>query len=456
MVYRRIKQLVVVVVSALWALPSAMALGPHEILLLANGGEPDSIEVAKEYARLRQIPDANIVRLRLPAWKPGQPPVMAPQDFTRLIWTPANQAAKARGIDDHILAWVYSTHFPIRIDMQPPISLQGLTFMRNRMPKSKDVGDGTYESPIFAGPDKPGGNAYGPQSFDTMKQLLREEMPLPCMALGYIGPRGNSKAQVLGCLQTGVSSDATSPTGSIYFIKSDNIRSRCRHWQFPSAAAGLKHKGIKSTIGEAFPEGRQDVMGIMMGSAIVTPTKVGRFLPGSMAEHLTSCAAFFDNENQTKISQWIAAGVTASAGAVWEPLSLWSKFPNARFYNHYASGCTMIESFYQSIKCPLQMLIIGEPLAAPWAPPASLRIEGIRDGELVEAPRSIDIRVETVRGISFSRLAYLVDGRIRGSGTSFTLDPAGLTPGNHALRAVAYRTGFVRSQAFDVKVFRTE
>jgi uncharacterized protein (TIGR03790 family) len=452
----RIKQALLAAACIAWVLPVAFALGPHEILLLANGGEPDSIEVAKAYARLRQIPDVNIVRLQLPAWKADQPPVMTPQDFTRLIWSPAVQAAKARGINDHILAWVYSTHFPIRIGSQPPVSLQGLTFMRNQMPSSKEIGDGSYVSPVFAGPDSPGGNSYGPQSFDSMRQLLREDMPLPCMALGYTGPRGNTKAEVLACLQTGVRSDATSPTGSVYFITNGDVRSRCRQWQFPAAVVGLRRMGVNASIGEAFPEGRRDVIGIMMGTHTVTPAKVGRFLPGCMAEHLTSAAAFFDSENQTKISRWIAAGATASAGTVWEPMSIWSKFPNARFFNHYTSGCTMIESFYQSIQCPLQIMLIGEPLAAPWAPDASLNIEGIADDDLVTAPRSIDIRVQTVPGISYRRFVYLVDGRIRGTGKSFMLDPTGLAPGMHEIRAVAYRTGFVRSQVFDVKRFRTE
>jgi hypothetical protein len=94
---------------------SGFALGPHEILILANGKEPDSIEVAKAYARQRQVPEANIVVLNMPAIASGQAPLMSPEDFTRLIWSPATHAAKARGIDDHILAWVYSTHFPIRL-----------------------------------------------------------------------------------------------------------------------------------------------------------------------------------------------------------------------------------------------------------------------------------------------------------------------------------------------------
>ncbi len=452
----RIRLLLLAISSALWVSHVAMALGPHEILVLANGGEVDSIEVAKAYARMRQIPDVNVVVLRLPTWKPNQAPVMTSQDFTRLIWSPAKQAAKARGIDDHILAWVYSTHFPIRIDAQPPISLQGLTFMRNRMPEPKEVADGSYVSPMFAGPNAHGANTYGPQSFDSMQQLLREDMPLPCMALGYTGPRGNTKDEVLACLQTGTLSDATNPAGAVYFVTNSNVRSQCRQWQFPSAAAGLRNMGVRATIGEAFPEGKRDVIGVMMGTSTVTPSKVGRFLPGSMAEHLTSAAAMFDSANQTKISRWIAAGATASAGTVWEPMSIWSKFPNARFFNHYASGCTMIESFYQAISCPLQIMIIGDPLAAPWAPNASLSIAGVEEKETISAPRQIDVYLRTQPGVSFRRVVYLVDGLVCGHGKSFTLDPAGLAPGTHELRVVAYRIGFVRSQVFDVRIFRTE
>jgi len=452
----KITRLLLAFVCGVFLSPVAMALGPHEVLVLANGGEVDSIEVAKTYARLRKIPDSNIVMLRLPNWKADLPPVMSPQDFTRLIWAPAVQAAKARGIHEHILAWVYSTHFPIRIDTQPPVSLQGLTFMRNHMPESKVIGDGSYVSPIFSGPDKPRGSTYGPQSFDSMRQLLREEMPLPCMALGYTGPRGNTKAEVISCLETGARSDATHPTGTVYFVTSEDVRSRCRQWQFPLAAVGLRHAGLGAVIGDAFPEGKRDVIGIMMGSRTVTPSSVGRFVPGSMAEHLTSLAACFDNGSQTKMSRWIAAGVTATAGTVWEPMSIWAKFPNARFFSHYASGCTMIESFYQSIRCPLQIMMIGDPLAAPWAPKATLRIEGIEDRELIDAPRSIDVRLGTVPGVSFRRIVYMVDGLVRGKGASFTLDPDGLASGTHELRVVAYRIGFVRSQVFDVKMFRIE
>ncbi len=434
------------------------ALGPHELLVLANGREPDSVEIAKTYMRLRKIPEVNLVMLNIPRPKSGSYLAISPEGFTRHIWSPVIETMRTRGIDDHILAWAYSTQMPIRTQSRPVVSIQGLTFLRNHMPEPQEAGNALYVSPLFAGPDSPDANGYGPKSFDSSKQFLREDMPLPNMTLGYIGERGNSKAEVLNCLKTGLWSDGTHPDGTVYYLTNSNIRSRCRQWQFKSAAHGLRLAGIKSTVSGSFPKSKRDVMGIMMGSAQVDSSQVGKFIPGAMAEHLTSFAAVFDSGMQTKLSSWISAGATASAGTVCEPMSNWRKFPSARFFNHYAYGCTVIESFYQSIRCPLQIMLVGDPLAAPWAPPPSIKlnITGVQNGEMVIKPININLHLRTIPRMRFSKFIYLVDGRVKGSGDEFVLDPTGLEPGEHELRAVAYRAGFVRSQIFDIKTFRTK
>ena len=450
---------VVLAVSVLCMAAGVFGVGPHEVLLLANGSVPDSVEIAKTYAKLRHIPDSNIVVLNLPLPQAGRSYLaITAQDFTKQIWAPTLEAMHTRGIDDHILVWVYSTHFPIRTSARPVISIQGLTFLRNHMPLPKEAGNALYVSPLFAGPESPKANSYAPKSFDVSKQFLRDEMPLPNMMLGYIGERGNSKAEVLNCLKTGVWSDGTKPKGTVYYVVSSDIRSRCREWEFAPAVRGLKAAGIKSSITDKYPEGRRDVMGLMMGRAVVDPSAVGKFLPGCMAEHLTSFAARFDTASQTKLSRWIAEGVTASAGTVSEPMSNWRKFPSAGFFNHYSYGCTMIESFYQSIRCPLQIMLVGEPLAAPWGLKSTvrLRIRGFEDMEMITYPRKIDLLLKSEPGVSFSKFVYLVDGRVKGDGKDFVLDPAGLEAGEHKLRAVAYRSGFVRSQIFDIKTFRTK
>ena len=78
MFYPKIRWVLLLLVGALCMPQSGFALGPHEILILANGKEPDSIEVAKAYARQRQVPEANIVVLNMPAIAAGQAPVMSP------------------------------------------------------------------------------------------------------------------------------------------------------------------------------------------------------------------------------------------------------------------------------------------------------------------------------------------------------------------------------------------
>ena len=93
-----------------------------------------------------------------------------------------------------------------------------------------------------------------------------------------------------------------------------------------------------------------------------------------MCEHLTSESAKFTSASQTKLTAWLNAGVTASAGTVSEPYANWKKFPSAFYFCHYITGCTVIESFYQSVSSPLQVLFVGEPLAAPWAPRGKVEI----------------------------------------------------------------------------------
>lgn len=447
----------------MWAVPSmAMALGPHEILVLVNSRSPDSVTVAREFVKLRKVPAVNVVRLELPASFTGPAPAaaMSDSDFTGFIWTPAVRAMRKRGIAEHILAWVYSTDFPVMIETHPPISIQGITFMRNRPVDSEQAQNGTYTSPFFTGPSAPGGTVYFPQTFDVYRRWLGNDMPLPSMMLGYTGARGNSIKTVLQSLENGALSDGVAPTGTIYLVKSDDVRSRCRDWQFNDARRELRNLHVNVVVTNLFPAGKQDIMGLLMGAPSVDPEQNNRYLPGCMAEHLTSQAAEFSAANQTKLNAWIKAGATASAGTVTEPLAIWTKFPGARFFVHYVSGCSMIESFFQSIRCPLQILLVGDPLAQPWAPGAELVMRGITN-ENVSGIVSLRAEVSAEPGNHYSKFAFLLDGRpvltaARDKdepANSLKLDTTKFEDGPHTLRAIAYRTGLVRTQVFVEKEF---
>ena len=439
------------VVAALAAVaPLSWALGPHEVLVLANRESPVSLEIARQYARLRQVPDANVVPLDLP-WKEGSVPVeIAPADFTKEIWEPANKALEDRGIKDHVLAWLYAPGFPVRISGTPPLSITGLTFLRNRRPDSEVIAKGTYASPLFAGPDNPGAAGFPAQSLDVQKAWLGKDMPLPAMMLGFIGPRGNTREEVLACMERGLRADGTRPEGTVYFVTNTDVRSLCRQWEILSSARELNAAGVKTVVTNALPEEANGIAGAMMGAADLDLKTPRKFLPGAMAEHLTSFGAAFESGGQTKITEWIRAGATASAGTVTEPLALWTKFPHARFHAHSAAGCTILESFYQSIRCPLQILPLGEPLAAPWRQPAQVTLRGLESGR-VEGRVDVTASVAARPGETYGRFLFLVDGRVTqalGRKSVVTIEAASLRNGGHVLRAVAYAAGTLRSQAF--------
>jgi uncharacterized protein (TIGR03790 family) len=430
---------------------------PHEVLLLVNRNSQPSLLAANSFAAARQIPRRNLVHLDIPESAFGGKATVSPEEFTTLIWEPANAAAQARGIDGQILAWVYSVDFPIRVTTdrndRRQMSVQGLTFMRNKVPGLSLVEEGKYLSKLFSGPNERqklslaalslgmhknglGMDAKVPPEAAYLQGGLRTRMPLPSMMLGYIGEKGTDIRTVLKNIARGLQSDYRGRRSGIHFITSDDVRSTCREWQYAPAAAELKQRGIEALVTTNFPAGAENVMGLLMGAETVDPSAIGSFAPGAMAEHLTSWSAEFQRP-QTKTTDWIKAGATGSAGAVVEPYSNPNKFPSARFFVHYASGCTMLESFYQSIACPLQTLLVGDPLAKPYAIPLAVKVLG---ADTLDRDFTYLAQAECqVQNVQFL-YSFLLDGReIRGLSDDPTVHIrlAKLSDGYHELRAVA-------------------
>ena len=436
---------------------SAFALGPHELLLLANRNSPRSLELARDYAALRQVPEANLVTLDLPFPTSLE---MSPADFTRLILDPAQSAARAQGVDDHILAWVYSADFPIRITSTPPTSLQGITFVRGKLPLPDIIGNGSYASPLFAGPDNPVHPGFPSQSLEAQRAWLGKDTPLPSMMLGFMGPTGNTREEILTCLRNGMRADQSRPDGTVLIVTNNDVRSLCRAWEFLPAARELSARAINVVITNDYPQKDIALIGLMAGAGTIPGLDANRFAfrPGAIADHLTSFGAAFDASGQTKITEWLRAGASAASGTVTEPLSIWSKFPTARVFVHPVAGCTLLESYFQAIRCPLQILILGDPLSAPWGSASAVTLGGLPAGILTER-RTVTAELRTRDGDFFNRFLFLLDGKTlqpTGKSAEILLDPAVLPPGRHKLRVVAYTVGSVRSQIFCESAFEVK
>ncbi|MEN7972403.1 MAG: TIGR03790 family protein [Verrucomicrobiota bacterium] len=429
----------------------------HEVLLLVNKNSQPSMLAANTFAAARQIPKMNMVYLDVPESAYGGTATVTPEEFTKLIWEPANAVAKERGIEDRILAWVYSVDFPIRVKTDPgdrrQMSVGGLTFMRNKVPGLNLVEEGKYLSKLFSGPNGRiklnlnalslgvhksgmGMDAKVPPEAAYLQGGLGARMPLPSMMLGYIGEKGTSIDTVIQTIQRGKSSDYRGLRSGIHFVMSDDVRSKCREWQYYPAVNELKQRGVRAVVTTNFPAGAENVMGVLVGAETVDPSSVKSFAPGAMAEHLTSWSAEFQ-KRQTKLTAWLEAGATASAGAVVEPYSNPDKFPSARFFVHYSSGCTMLESFYQSIACPLQSLLLGDPLAKPYAVPLAVNMFGSNriDMDFTYAAQA----KSNLRGAEYL-YSFMLDGkeiREESDDSSVYIRASRLADGYHELCVVA-------------------
>ena len=117
-----------------------------------------------------------------------------------------------------------------------------------------------------------------------------------------------------------------------------------------------------------------DVLFYFTGIVNVEGLDTLTFVPGAIADHLTSAGGMLTDSHQMSALRWLEAGATGSYGAVIEPCNMPQKFPHpALVVGRYLQGETLIEAYWKSVLMPGQGIFVGEPLAAPFRRPATAR-----------------------------------------------------------------------------------
>jgi hypothetical protein len=278
--------------------------------------------------------------------------------------------------------------------------------------------------------------------------------------LAYTGTHGNSVPEVKNYLAAARSSDGTQPDGTVYLLENNNVRSETRQPLFLETVAALERRGHRAEIlskGQAqqngiLPQGKEDVIGAVVGTKKFKWQSSGSYLlPGAIAESLTSYGGRFNQRSQTKLTEFLRYGAAGASGAVVEPFSFQAKFPVPLMHVHYADGCSLAEAFYQSVEAPYQLLIVGDPLARPYARFAEVGLSSPDPHTPWSGVVMLQPKVVPAKGRPIAQLELWVDGQLLAyaqPGRPFTWDTQGMDDGFHDLRLVAQEADPVETRSY--------
>lgn len=341
-------------------------ISADELALLINDDDPLSRETGAYYQRMRQLPEQNVIHLRFPAGKT----TLSQQEFEPL------KAEIDRLTPKHIQAYAVAWTQPYQIGCMSMTSALAFGY------------DEKYCS-AKCGPSS------ASRYFDTASTYPFDDFQTrPAMMLA-----GQNFADVKALIDRGIDADHSFPEGTAYLLNtSDKTRS-----------VRAKLFGMtKNVVGAMLPieeieadsiTGRHDVLFYFTGLVQVPNLGTIKFMPGALADHLTSFGGQLTDSKQMSSLRWLEAGATASYGTVTEPCNHLQKFPMpAVAMFHYLSGATAIEAYWKSVAWPGEGIFIGEPLARPFAPTLTKAGEGIFQLQLI-SPKKAVWRVEQADSI---------------------------------------------------------
>jgi uncharacterized protein (TIGR03790 family) len=357
--------------SAAAALPLAptlprAGLGAQDLAVLVAEGDAQSEAIARAYQLARGIPDAQVIRLAVPTG-------------SDVIGDSAFAALKAQ-LDTRLPATVQAT----LVTWTQPSRVQGSSCS---MGITSALAFG-YNTMLCGGCSRTQASAY----YDTDTTRPYSDLRIrPSMMLGTATLEA---AQAL--IARGLAAEGSAPAGTGWLLRTTDAARSVRHPDFQALPAAWSteptlalHYLDASTAGSAQEVVQQgDLLFYFTGSARLQQLGSNRFLPGAVADHLTSFGGLLPGANgQMPATAWLAAGATASYGTVEEPCNHVEKFPHASvLIDHYLRGATVIEAYWKSVAWPGQGLFVGDPLARPWANQPSAVIE---DGALVVRSRAL-------------------------------------------------------------------
>ncbi|WP_311196663.1 TIGR03790 family protein [Rugamonas fusca] len=314
--------------------PPATGLQPAQLAVVINDDEPNSVAIGEYYRQARDIPARNVVHVNIP----GKPRKLTADQFRHLrnvieLQLPA-------GIQAVLMVWTA----PYAVDCYSITSAYSLGF-----------DPGLCDKPCEPSKPSPYFNAASSRPYLDFGMRLSMLMPTESVE--------QAKALIMRGKASGF---RTQPASAYYLVTSETARNS-RAVFFPRSMVLPRQELTIHTLRADSIADVKDIMVYQTGKARVEQLDTLQFLPGALADHLTSVGGDLLGTVQMSSLRWLEAGATASYGSVSEPCNYWQKFPHPTvLLKHYLGGATAIEAYWRSVAWPAQGLFIGEPLAAPY------------------------------------------------------------------------------------------
>ena len=322
---------------------SAGRLHAADIGLVINTADPYSVAVGTYYAKRRGLVPEQVLRVSVPLL-----PSLSVQDFDRL----RQQITEHFGPRTQALALAWTAPWSVECNSITGALAAGF--------------DAALCANSCARPSR-----ASPYFNSASAQPLADHGFRPSMLLAAKDIEG-AKALI----DRGVASDAAlsrrgRPSVDVLLLTTGDVHRGIRQRLYPPAGP-VATVGIDVKIQNAgqWSATRRAVL-VITGSQTVDLEPPPSWAPGGMGDHLTSFGGALTSAlGHTTALDWIAAGATATHGAVSEPCNHLQKFPHPQvLLLHYLQGSTAIEAYWKSVAWPQQSLFVGEPLAAPFAAP---------------------------------------------------------------------------------------
>lgn len=269
--------------------------------------------------------------------------------------------------------------------------------------------------------------------------------------------QGISDYDSVNYLTRAVEADYSQPKGTFYFTHTKDVRTTTRLPNFQRAIGELDLLNLQSRIiKQKLPERRDDVLGLTCGTSTFDwEESKSKFVPGAIADNLTSTGGYFQKKGQTKCTEFLKFGAAGACGTVVEPYAIQAKFPYPLIHAHYAKGCSLAESYYQSVHGPYQLILVGDALCQPFATPPKISITAPTEMEVVKGKFALEVDAEQSE-VPIAGYEIFLDGVMVMRTTNIDnldIDSSDMGDGFHELRVVAVSRDSIETRGHAILPF---